>query len=339
MHPFEKKVPSVFAVSSPFQILCAIAAIRQLEIEDYIMVVVFHKGGLRDNQMECLLKKYEINYRRYRHFNRFTYSFTFYKALFSRNNHYKRLFIGDFRDILNCYVGCGLVSDHSDIVYLDDGNITISLLRVCRDSVPCVDEKNAPFLKRISESRGFLFFKNLLTIYGDIPNESFNIGNLSLDRIVNDKCSLLRVSKGIYIVGTNSDCYCLPLKLDENKFINYIDKLIGRLKLLYPQENIYYISHGAEYKHYAEELCEKNGIFFRRPTAMIEMDLLSFPNVPKAIYGFTSSALFNLKKLFPTAIVVNILFKNNLDNPFFLEYHYISDYYQKNGIELVEEEL
>lgn len=44
---YSKHIPSVFAVSSPFQILCAAAAIKQLEITEYKMAVCYDKKGFK----------------------------------------------------------------------------------------------------------------------------------------------------------------------------------------------------------------------------------------------------------------------------------------------------
>lgn len=333
MNPFEKKTPSVFSVCSPFQILCAIAAIRQLEIDDYLMVVRLPDGGERNDQMTNLLRTFKIKYRSIKTINMNRILLKMRLPHFGR---YKRLFIGDFRDLLNCYIGCGLVSNHSDVVYLDDGNVTINQLS-CREFGNII-ENNLVQLKKIAKYRGLVFYKNLLTIYDDIPNNNYNIESLSLKRILSERKSSI-TNKDVYVVGTNVDSFCIPQGLEEKSFISYLDFLLYQLKIQYPKENIYYIPHGREYKLYAETLCEKHGVIYRRSSIMIEMELISSPNIPKAIYGFTSTALFTLKKLFPSTMIVNILFKNKEDNPYYIDYCEISDYYQKNGINTIVKSL
>ena len=72
---------------------------------------------------------------------------------------------------------------------------------------------------------------------------------------------------------------------------------------------------------------------------MIEMELLTHKYNPLAILGFTSSALYNLKKIFPETRVVNVLYERDDSNMAYQEYKMLSDYYLNNGVELVTEKL
>lgn len=328
-NPFEKNVPSVFAVSSPLQILCAIAAIRQLEIVDYLMVVRFPLRNSRNLQVKNLLNHFEIPYKSVYSLNSYTSKIYFYKSLLHKQNRYKRLFIGDFRDIFNCFIGCNFVSDKSQVVYLDDGNITIAQL--------CGRYKEFPglsLLRNIEKRRKLVFNKNLLTIYGDIPNNYYNVFSLQLDKLLSSK-TCPESQKDIYIIGTNVESYCVALDISESSFISYLDRLMADLRKHYPKDNIVYIPHGKETKLYAQQLCKKYSCEFRHPSIMVEMELLSCSNPPKAIYGFTSTALHTLKKIFPLAKVFNILFVCGKDNPANKDYLDISSYYQQNSIELI----
>ena len=69
---------------------------------------------------------------------------------------------------------------------------------------------------------------------------------------------------------------------------------------------------------------------------MVELELLNQPNTPMAIYGYTSSALYNLKKIFPHTRVINVLMDGDENNIFYRRYLMTSDYYMKNGIELIK---
>lgn len=329
-NPFEKSVPSVFAVSSPLQIMCAIAAIRQLEITDYIMVVRFPIRNSRNLQVKNLLNHFGIAYKSVYNLNRYTSKFYMYKCLLRKQNRYKRLFIGDFRDIFNCFIGCNYVSDESIVVYLDDGNITISQLYGRYKEFPGLS-----LLRNIEKRRKLVFNKNLLTLYGDIPNNYYNVCSLQLDKLITSK-TYSKSQKDIYIIGTNVERYCIPLDISESSFISYLDRLMLDLREQYPNDNIIYIPHGKEVKMYAQQLCEKYSCEFRHPSIMVEMELLSCSNPPKAIYGFTSTALHTLKKIFPLAKVFNILFECGKDNPEYKEYLDISSYYQQNSIELIK---
>lgn len=331
--PFEKKVPSVFSVTSPFQALCAIAAIRQLEIDDYKMIVRLPRGA-RSQQTENTLKYYGIKYTGVRHINRLTVVLIKLIALIRRHNRYKRLFIGDYRDKCNIYLGCGIVSDEADVVYLDDGNPTISQLRG-RDTEP-FNEGVARFMSRIANRRGFVFNKSIFTIYNDINNDNYIIGGLKLDLITFPNSNCTSPSAGVYIVGTNVERYCLPMNLSVDHFISYLDKLMMELKGEFPDEDIVYIAHGRETLQYAQNLCKKNECLFCQPSTMVELELLSYGKSPKLVIGFGSNALFTLKKMYPSIRVVNILFNCDKDNPFYIDKLDFAKYYQQNGIELIE---
>lgn len=336
MNPFENKKPSVFSVSSPFQALCAISAIMQLEIDDYIFLVRLRRGDARNSQITRTLKLYGIRYKGIR-LNRITSLYFKYKTLIRRSNRYKRLFIGDYRDTMNIYLGCGMVSDKSDIIYLDDGNPTISQLRG-RETEP-FDKKVIDFMSLLSSRRGFIFNKNVFTIYSDIQNSNYDIYGLSLDIIAPKTSKDLHQSKGVYIVGTNVERYCIPMEINIDFFISYLDMLMQRFHRDYPDDEIIYMAHGKETLQYAQSLCKKNNCVFCLPSTMVELELLSYESRPKVIVGFGSNALFTLKKIFPSTRVVNVLFRCSVDNPFYIDNLDFSKYYEQNGIELIGVDL
>lgn len=331
MNPFDKHIPSVFSICSPFQALCTIAAIRQLEIDDYKVLVWLPRNDIRNIQVENFLRQNEIDYKAIRHINRISVRYYQIKPLIHRKKRYKRLFVGDFRNVMNCCVGCGAVSDRSEIVYLDDGNITISQLRD-RDTEP-LDAATIKMLDKISKRRGFVFNKNLLTIYDDIPNEKYNIKGLEFSKVLRNQIS--NNPNAVYIVGTNLERYCGPLEIPEESFISYLDQLMISLKNENPDKTVIYVAHGCETKKYAEYLCEKNGVRFVKPSTMVEMELMSSPDTPETIYGFTSTALFTLKKLFPNARVVNVVFESHISNAYYMDIVDCSQYYSENGIETI----
>ena len=334
MSAFDKHIPSVFVVCSPFQALCAVTAIRQLEIQDYKFYALLPRGEVRNSQVECVLNHFDIKYTAISPTNRFEVFYYKYRPLIKRNNKYKRLFLGDFRTVFLYSVGCGVVSDNANVVYLDDGNISISLLRG-RDTEPLSDN-DVRLLECYKKHRGFVFFKNLLTIYSDIPNSNFNIEGLQLSVVGKEHSGESQAVSRVYIVGTNLERFCGPLGLSEDIFVSYLDTLMKKLKAEFPGNEIVYIPHGCETKVYAETLCEKYGIRYLKPQMMIELELLSIANPPKAIYGFTSTALYTLKKLFPDSKVVNIVFDSlEKDNPFVIDILDCSKYYAQNGIECV----
>lgn len=339
MSPFELHIPSVFVVCSPFQALCATAAIKQFEIEDYKMVACFLKGDARNEQLKRFFSDNQIEYVSILQWRRpVSVIFNvFYRlnAIRHRVGKYRRLFIGDLRNRHLFLLGCRFVSDGSSIVYLDDGNATISILK---NLIPIsFYGKDEILIKTISKCRNFELSKNVCTIYSDIPNSQYCITNLDLNKLITAKQKEPLAQDGVYIIGTNIDAYCHFLKYSKDFFINKQEELILKIKNEYPNVPIIYIPHGRDVSYYAQILCQKYGCEFCKPSVMVELEILNRPNSPKAIYGFTSSALYNLKKMYPNSRVVNILFNGNENNSGYQDYLIVTDYYYKNGIEVLKE--
>ena len=337
MNPFAKHTPSVFVAYTPFQVLCAVAAIRQLEIEDYIFLAKLPRGEVRNGQTKALLEKYHINYKQPFVFTRFSIWIYMRCAFIHRRNHYKRLFLGDTRDPDAFFIGYNYVSDNSSVVFLDDGNITINYLK---DSVSePMKERLREILDCIKTRRIMDCGHNFLTIYGDIESSQNHLCQLDLRYVVDSMSTSNKQLKDVYIVGTNVARYCTPLEIPEDIYFAKLGELMQNLRQQYPDDTIYFIPHGREVLDYGQRLCEQYGCIYQRPKMMIELELLNMKNPPKAIYGYTSTALHTLKKLFPDTKVVNILFESSKDNPFYKDYLMCSEYYAKNGIEWVNEPL
>ena len=336
MKPFDYSIPSVFSIDTPFQALCAIAAIKQLHINDYIILAYFPRDEIRNAQLRAVLEKYGVTYKVSKPFNRIAFKYAKWSALRKHHTHYKRLFIGDFRDMMLYYSSLRYISDGAHVVYLDDGSITISLLNdIINDPL---DEDSQLFLDELESKRSILTNKNILTIYDHIENPKYNIENLDLNLIMPQKYKT-QECEGVYIVGTNLESYSEALDIPVEAYIKKLDILTANLRYTYPEEKVVFIPHGKDTSNYAVDICNRHGVAFEPSEMTIELKLLNLQKPPKAVYGFTSSALYNIKKIFPQTRVVNILYEGKKNNPFYQEYLTCSEYYLQNGIELVKESL
>ena len=336
-NPFAKHTPSIFVVYTPFQVLCAVATIRQLEIENYKVLTLFPKGEVRNNQTKTLLEKYNIQYKEAIVFSRVSVWLYIAFSFIWRKNSYKRLFLGDLRALFTYFIGFNHVSNDSSVVFLDDGNITINILQ--GHIAEPMSKSYERITKSIARFRNIDVGHNFLTIYGDIKSPQNRVCQLNLQTVVDGNQSSIMKQKNIYIIGTNVARFCKPLEIPNNVYIQKLGELMHDLRQKYPYENIYFIPHGREVLHYGEKLCKQYGCIFLRPQMMVELELLNMPLPPKIIIGYTSTALFTLKKIFPFCRVINILFDSSKDNPFYKDYYMCSEYYSKNGIEWVNEPL
>lgn len=337
LNAFALGTPSVFVVWSPFQVLCAIAALSQLNIEEYLFLVYLPRGGARNNQIICILNRFKIKYKSLKDVSsnkaRLYYLI---RSLLVRKTRYSRLFIGDFKEYLELYVGCGFVSKGSVVVYLDDGNQAISLFKnryVDNGHSYSGNPKiNLATRNLISIVKRMSFMHNFLTIYYNIPNPLYNIRKLNIDCLSIATKVESTTCRDVFIIGTNMSGFCGPLNIPEEDFIKLLDLICKNIRRQYPLDTIYYIPHGRETKSYAESICLKYEMEFKRSNNIIEVEMLDIGCYPKAVYGFTSNALYTLKSLFPFAYVENILLKGDKNNPFFMEYLEVSKYYEKAGI-------
>lgn len=333
MSSFEKYTPSVVAISTPFQAICAIAAIRQLEIDDYLFLAYFPDNNERNVQLKELLNNFGIKYKPIR-INRLTYQYYKFCSRRRKTNRFKRLFVGDNRSYANLLIGCCFVSYRADVVYLDDGNNTIALLNGIK--LPGSGNNDSKEIQKLSEIHRLKVDHNFLTIYKGISNFNYNLSYLELFHLF-DKVSMLRKTSGVFIVGTVLEECCIT---DEEKklFVTKLGKLMMRLKKEYPGEDIIYIPHGRDASEYAYNLCNTLSCKFLRPRMMVEMEMICSNLYPKAVYGFSSSALYNLKQMYPKTRVVNVLFlyeDEKRNQPYII----ISDYYLQNNIELIKEKM
>ena len=114
--PFQQSTPSIFVVTSPFQALCAFNAIKAFEITDYRFYLALIED-IRNEQLFTLFQQQGIAYEVV-NIENLTRSdrLQFLLPHFSR---YKRLFIGDARNISQYFIGLSKVSNGGCMVYLD----------------------------------------------------------------------------------------------------------------------------------------------------------------------------------------------------------------------------
>lgn len=326
---FREGIQSLFVIQTPFQALCAINAIVQFHIEEY-KLVLFLSGSekKRDDQTLEILRKYKIKFQAISNFKvKWSYRICMF---FKKQGLYQRAFLGDFRfqDGL-CYC-LTKISHNGSIILMDDGNATITLLK----------NGYKPSGRAILSFSYYRFFaklrnvslNNLYTVYNGIESHDFNIkvNDLSYFSSINESGSL----KGIIFVGTNNGEYLKILKMKDDEFKKMLEDIFESVRTKYPGEQLIYIPHGRDKTNYAKECCEQSGVKYIMPNHCVEVFLLDQPYPPLAVYGFfASSALFNIKKIFPNTLVRNISLSDmNLicnDNVS------ICNYYEQQGIEIL----
>lgn len=330
-YPFEKGKPSIFAiVGSPFQALCAIEAIRDLEIKDYKFLVCL-SNWKRDDQALALLNKYSIKYECVSRRDVLSLKGRL-SILRFRQNKYKRVFVGDFRSLQLYYCALRYASNNSTIISLDDGNCNVSLLK----NVYKLRVNNKArllsywYFNAVAKLRSIKKDNYLYTLFSDIPNAKILCcpNRFSNIHLVPDTAN--RNHKGVFFVGTNTKSFAEALSLEVNTLYQFMEGIFERIQKDQVNEKLVFIPHGADDDINVKNLCQKHGFEYDRPDTLIELYMLNLENPPKYVYGFSSTALFTIKKMFPAAEVFNILFEGEYPN--YERRKIISEYYLQHNI-------
>lgn len=330
LHSIEKGTPSVFVVTSPFQALCAIAAKRQFEINEYLMLAIM--GGEEDSrfeQVEFILKYYNLDYQ-IMQIDRLKYHQLRFKSLMFGKKMYMRIFVGDMKNPLLSYIGLCFAKNNAELIYLDDGNPTISILKGLWYPYN-IPRKDLYLLKLIGKFRQIKLFKNLCTIYKNIENVNYIVSYLDLSQILMIPSN--HIADIILFVGTNNVAYCNEFGLIQESFYNSLKKILTLIKQKNPLCKLVYIPHGRDDGRYTRNICTEVGWNFLRPLGTVESFVASSKIIPRTIYGFTSAALFNLKSIFKSTSVVNLLIDDSVNIEALKEYHAIASFYEENNIE------
>lgn len=323
---------TLFYVSSPFQILCALEAIHYYNISQYHFFLGI-TGDIRDKQMIILLNQLNISYTLFpldKITNKLRISIILDSFFKKSNRKYNQVFIGNYY-VLDFYIhSFQFLNKKSNIIYLDDGTNTINILKgeietnikfkIFKTIISfCV------FLKGINRCK-FYF-----TIFSDIKTKHF--------KCFENKFSFLEKNKqqnppsDIFFIGTNVKGYCSELNISINDFLNKLEAIFNNLTQNAKKEKIIYIPHGRDSNGSIRKLCIRYGIEYRRLDVAIEYYMFKENKNPKSVYGFTSTALFNLKKMYNDTFVCNICLKGN--NPYYNRvYKTITEYYTQHGISL-----
>lgn len=327
---FSEQTPSLFVLSSPLQVICAVEAIHKFRISEYRVILVL-ADDVRNGQVFALCSQCGIKYEIVNIPNISTGKIQLLKK---QINKYKRVFIGDPRSISQLQVAYSICSNHSVFVMLDDGDDNIFMLmgysfwkdKGWKDRLYALY-----FYSIIPIFRKINFGRYLFTIYSNIQTKKFSCVANTFEYF-SQSLKSNNLQDGVFFVGTNHNRYCEPGNYPIEMVKKGLEEVFKELKNEYLEEPIYYIPHGRDTELFPEELCEKYGIIFKRPQKTVELMFIDLGITPKAVYGFTSTALYNIKLLFPKAEVYNVVFNVNHANLFIKQTEVISEYYKQQGI-------
>lgn len=323
----EKRV--LFVIGSPFQALCAVEAIREFQIENFLIINLEFKEDNRRVQVKNILDTYKIDFEQVV-LNSFTFISFFFKS-FLRKSNYDIAFVGDIYAYDCRILALSKIKRNSKIIYLDDGNATVDVLKgvshLCIGRFPIrlyLDH----FLSKIkNKSKEIAFY----TIFDDIETKQYKIYSNSFTHLDIFRLNKKNQGRVGYFIGTNPDGYRKVSCLSIDEYQNIVQSVL--IDLRQKVDTLVYIPHGRDYNDELMDFCLSNGILYKKTGVSIEFYLLRTPYNFNLVAGFTSTALFTIKKLFPNTVVVNYVVSRETSPS--SETISVSEYYSKHGIEKI----
>jgi len=303
-------------------------AIHTFNIKDYrVLLCLSHSELPRKNQLFEFFDKYKIQYE----LESIDYKITKIdrlRAVMPKYNKYKTVFIGDCNNELLIFKAFTYTSNGGTLLYLDDGIATIQFYNgLCQ-----LNRKLKSYYNLLCKIRDINFDKYFFTIYHDLrDNKHITIANkfrylTSLRQGKNNKGNIV-------FLGTCTDDFCRMERIKPHLFLSEQHRILARIRHNFPKEKIIFVPHGRDVYDEPKQSCHDLGISYQPSDISVEMNLLGATYTPVAVYGFTSSALYNLKLMLPDSEIVNITFSGNQPENDRIEI--TSQYYSKHGIKRI----
>lgn len=317
---------AIIIISSPLQAICAIDAIKEFNIQNYKVIILEH--GKRTAQIENFFNKKNIKFNIIKFNNTFLEKISsFFNYITQKPIKYNYMFIGDLRLLSVRIYYTPYLMKNGKIIFLDDGSYLPILLNNKKDNKKFLIKES---LYSIIAKLSHISYKNLFSYYAeDIVAPQWNI--------MKNELTVLRGEpkiKGSYIliIGTVTDVYCKHIGLSIEEMIMTHTKLFNFIKTKYDKMNkIIYIPHGRDCNSSIKKLCTTHNVDFTPLTEAIELYLLEKSELPSAIFGFTSSALYTIHKIYPEIDIYNIV-HNKRETQGAIQYEYLNQLYKNHGI-------
>lgn len=322
---------AVFFIRTPFEMICAVNAIKQYKLVEYDFYLLQDDLG-RFEQVKNIADYFNVKYvvKPLEYLVSGSLKKGIFNYLFKNCSKYNIVYTGDYRRPSEDLFSLSYIKPGGRLIKVDDGSCTIGLLR-----------------NSLVISRGLRRMMNLirflcsikrisityLTVFDKIENKMLNIeyNNISLlGKDVGGPSTLC-----LYMLGTNPKSYINNVNISIEEYWNLLEKTLRLLSNKGKQ--VFFIPHGFDNDHKTKQLCYELNITYLKLNECVESYILRNSIKPDSVYGFTSTALFSLMKIFPDIEVYDVVPDNgaNTDNLF----REISEYYQLNGIKTIKIKL
>lgn len=351
---FAKGSNTAFLLMSPFQLLCALEAIKTFDIKNYYLEFVFVKEyEHRNEQMILMAKQMQLDYAII-----YTDDISI-DSLYQQNatipskasNLYNRVFIGDYNS-KHLHVEAFRLAQHGGcILYLDDGSSTICILKGIfnnEDTNSWIGRIKAFKYKRKTnqlhhliqkkmKKNGVELFDCFYTMYDKVSTTKYIIYPNNFNRLRNTKQEITSEGGLVCIIGTAITEFSESVLREPDEVLESIiwEKLC-KIKRKYSTCKIIYVPHPRDNNSVVPKFCKFLNIEYLKLNESVESFLLKSSCKIMAIWGFGSTALGVLRKLFRDTEIVNVSISKGTTTKI---YDIIYQYYSIIGIYLDEVKL
>ena len=325
---------ALICIGSPLQAICAVEAIREYRIEKYKLFVI--DDGTRLNQIKRFLDDKGMEYSvipfhvpSWKNILRMVGCFNPFRGT------YDYLLMGDYRLTGYRMEYLPLVKNGGKIVFLDDGSYIVSWAKGLIEEKGITKLRNK-MMETVCKFRG-ISHNNIFTMFAkDIQMPDYNIKENHLTQL---QMSEDTISNDIYFIGTNPNPlgeggYCPFMEIDFSYYLSVLENLLSKLQRCNPHSRIIYIPHGRDVSEETKDICERLNITYMKIPTCVELFVLSLGCCPKEIWGFSSTALYTLRRLCGRTRIYNVIIKGANSNAF-EQYREIAAIYSHNNMENV----
>jgi hypothetical protein len=327
----------IYNVESPFQLLGALEAKKQMTDKDHaaVLIVKFSNGRRRanDEQIRALIEPKHWQYihiqtkKSNKYIDTFFNLFTLLRLRQRYKNKVRKYFYGEIRDLEMNVLGRMLEPD--DMVLLDDGAFTIVA------QLEFIKKNKLPYNKNVGEASLYNRMFNLDLNRLKVPNL---FSNFYLDQhLVEGQFNYYRPKPKRDVIIQSNDIYYFGSKFSEAGILSLQDelKLIESICLRYVDKQIFYIPHRDESLQKLEKIkaLGANIKALGKPAEIFFDETLSMPFLVASCYStvlYSCYSRFNNVQLQAYDIlhyIGNPLIRQNVEN--------VYNYYESVGIKRI----
>jgi hypothetical protein len=325
---------AVMFISSPYQAINAIDAIRHYDLENPEVYVINKRFESHNVSTKDILDEYGISYTNISYDGFFSFTFECAFRSITKRKKYDLVFVGDYFNPFLRMQALAKMNKNSKIIFLDDGNSTIEALMFETDYA------RMRGISYVIKIRLVELFENVygkkrdrtfFTIFDKITNPKYNVVTNTQNVLTIDYTHRNNPIDIILVLGSSLSDIGYVERIQYNQKLKSIFQTVKKLTDI----PIYYNPHRAEDIVNLKHLIDLENIILFNSSSGVELHLLVNNYNPYAVIGFGSTAIFTIKQMFPKCIARTVslpIVDIDLSNM----YNIIEEYYERNDVPILQ---